>query len=420
MGFLLPARPVSGRPCRVIRGGFTALLVCGLLMLPSATAPAGAATPCAAGYVALTFDDGPSTAYTATIIDLLVGRQVPATFFVVGRRAAARPDLISRMARAGHEVANHTYDHERLTTLDDAAILRTVDGTDRAIRDADVRPLKLVRPPYGATSARVRATLGSGGYAHILWTVDPRDWESSAARIRSVVLGSLTDGAVILLHDGVSNSGETARALPGIIDGARDRGYCFAPLDDRGRLVREPPWIFQDVPPTSTHADAITQLEALGVVRGCRDGYYCPEDDVSRAQMASFLQRALLLPPGPTDRFLDVPADSAHAAAIGAVHEAGITLGCTEDSASYCPNDPIRRGQMASFLHRALGLPPGPVDLFRDVSPHSTHAAAIGAVYEAGVTRGCSDDGRSYCPGVRVSRAQMASFVVRALDHRGA
>lgn len=178
------------------------------------------------------------------------------------------------------------------------------------------------------------------------------------------------------------------------------------------------PGPFVDVAADSAHATAIGRLKDLGVVQGCGNGRYCPAKPVTRAQMASFLQRAFKLPAGPTDRFVDVDPSGVHAAAIGAVREAGITLGCSADGSSYCPNETVPRDQMASFLQRALELPPGPVDTFRDVNGTSTHAAAIGAVHRAGITVGCSDDGRSYCPSSRVQRDQMASFIVRALDHR--
>jgi hypothetical protein len=186
---------------------------------------------------------------------------------------------------------------------------------------------------------------------------------------------------------------------------------------DAGVPVPAPiPGPFLDVPGDAPHASAIGRLKDLGVVEGCGDGRYCPDASVTRAQMASFLQRALELPPGPVDGFVDVHPASTHAAAIGAVHEAGITLGCGDGA--YCPAERVRRDQMASFLQRALELPPGPVDRFVDVEPSSTHAAAVGAVEQAGITVGCTSDGRSFCPSSSVRRDQMASFLVRALDHR--
>jgi peptidoglycan/xylan/chitin deacetylase (PgdA/CDA1 family) len=393
--------------------------------------PGLAATTCAAGHVALTFDDGPHPTYTAPILEVLARKEVPATFFVVGARADAHPALVRRQAAAGHVVANHTYRHERLTSLSDADIVRTVDRTHTAIGRAGAVPARLVRPPYGASSTRVREVLAGAGYTQVLWTVDPRDWEHTASAIRSRVLADVHDGAIVLLHDGVTNSGETLAALPGLIDGIRSRGYCFGSLDARGRVVPPaplvphappvPPGPFADVPSTSTHAASITSTKALGITQGCGVDRYCPADPVSRAQMASFLTRAFGLPAGPIDVFRDVEPDSTHATSIGSVFGAGITEGCRADGPDYCPLDPVSRAQMASFLARTLELPDGPSDAFVDVAPGSPHAAAIGATQQAGITQGCSTAAgtSTFCPDQPVTRAQMASFLVRALGADG-
>jgi peptidoglycan/xylan/chitin deacetylase (PgdA/CDA1 family) len=387
--------------------------------------PVGAATACGAGYVALTFDDGPHPSYTAPILDVLARKEVPATFFVIGSRADAHPALVRSQGAAGHVVANHTYRHERLTGLGDADIVRTVDRTHSAIARAGALPARLVRPPYGATNSRVRVVLATAGYTQVGWSVDPRDWERTASAIRTGVLANLHDGAIVLLHDGVANSGETLAALPGVIDGVRSRGYCLGTLDARGRVVPAappvPPGPYADVPSTSTHAASITRTKELGITRGCSIDRYCPADPVSRAQMASFLIRTFSLPAGPPDVFRDVEPSSTHATAIGAVHGAGITGGCRDDGPDYCPLDPVSRAQMASFLARALELPDGPTDGFVDVAPGSPHAAAIGATRLAGVTEGCATatGSATFCPDRPVTRAQMASFLVRALEVAG-
>jgi peptidoglycan/xylan/chitin deacetylase (PgdA/CDA1 family) len=208
-----------------------------LTVIAGGTAPAMAAN-CSAGLVALTFDDGPHLTYTKQVLDHLKARGAVATFFPTGSLVTARGHLVRRMGAEGHRVANHTYQHERLTSLSDSAIRSTVNRTDTAVRAAGATPLRLVRPPYGATSARVRQALAAGGYGHILWTVDPQDWRSiSAATIRSRVLGNLHRNAVILLHDGTGNAHQTVAALPGIIDGIRSRGYCLGLLDANGRVI---------------------------------------------------------------------------------------------------------------------------------------------------------------------------------------
>jgi peptidoglycan-N-acetylglucosamine deacetylase len=211
-----------------------------LAALPPFPAPA-AAVACPAGRVALTFDDGPHATYTRQVLDVLAARDATATFFPIGTLVAARPSLVARMAADGHLVANHTYQHERLTSLSDAGIRSTADRTTSAVRQAGAPPLRLVRPPYGATDRRVRDALSAGGYGHILWTVDPQDWRNiGASTIRSRVLADLHPNAVILLHDGAANADQTVAALPGIIDGIRSRGYCLGHLDASGRVVARP------------------------------------------------------------------------------------------------------------------------------------------------------------------------------------
>jgi len=214
----------------------TAVLVSGVLAVAGTVAPAQSRTSagaCPSGTVALTFDDGPATAVTGRLLDVLSSRGVPATFFVLGQRVAASPALVRRAHRLGFAVANHTYRHEMLTRLSDDGIRRTVRATTGSIRDAGARPAPLVRPPYGAVDNRVRAVLGSMGMTTVLWDIDPRDWESGTPeQIAERVLSHLRPHGrnIVLLHDGVARSGNTLRAVPLIVSRARDRGYCFAPV----------------------------------------------------------------------------------------------------------------------------------------------------------------------------------------------
>ncbi|MDJ0953725.1 MAG: S-layer homology domain-containing protein, partial [Acidimicrobiia bacterium] len=102
----------------------------------------------------------------------------------------------------------------------------------------------------------------------------------------------------------------------------------------------------------------IEALAAAGITKGCnppQNDRYCPNDPVTRGQMAAFLVRALDLPPGSAGTFTD--DDGVFAANIEALAAAGITKGCNPpQNDRYCPNDPVTRGQMAAFLARALSL----------------------------------------------------------------
>jgi hypothetical protein len=104
----------------------------------------------------------------------------------------------------------------------------------------------------------------------------------------------------------------------------------------------------------NTHEGAINRVAEAGLTVGCAPGRFCPTRDVSRAQMATFLARALDLPASPTDHFTDDDG-STHEADINAIADAGITTGCS--ATTFCPTADTTRGEMAAFLHRAFAAP---------------------------------------------------------------
>jgi hypothetical protein len=151
---------------------------------------------------------------------------------------------------------------------------------------------------------------------------------------------------------------------------------------------------------------------AEGITVGCNDPFndwFCPQSPVTRSQMATFLVRALDLPPANQDFFVDDSGNS-HEDSINRIAAAGITLGCSPSN--FCPEASVTREQMASFLVRAFEIAPSPVNPFNDVA--GTHAADIAALYASGVTTGCSTTPLSYCPASSVLRDQMAAFLHRA------
>ena len=157
------------------------------------------------------------------------------------------------------------------------------------------------------------------------------------------------------------------------------------------------------------HQTAIEVIAGAGIAGGFSDGSYRPSGVVTRGQMATFLMRALELPPGPPAPFGDV-AGTTHAGAIGAVAAAGIAGGFTDGT--FRPGSPVTRGQMATFLSRALGLPSGGAPTFSDVAG-SAHGSAIASVAAAGIATGFSDG--TFRPNRAVTRGQMATFLFRAL-----
>jgi hypothetical protein len=150
-----------------------------------------------------------------------------------------------------------------------------------------------------------------------------------------------------------------------------------------------------------------------GLTKGCgSDGKtFCPDQVVSREHMAVFLAAALNLPPGP-DAFTD-DEGSPYEDAINAIAAAGITSGCSPDGTSFCPASPVSRAQMATFLTKAFKLGPGP-DAFVD-DEGLVHEEAINSLAAAGITSGCDAAQKLYCPENSVTRGQMATFLFRAM-----
>lgn len=168
----------------------------------------------------------------------------------------------------------------------------------------------------------------------------------------------------------------------------------------------------------SVHEADIEAIAAVGITKGCNppvNDHYCPGRAVTRGEMAAFIDRALTLSDSATDFFVD-DDDSVFEASVNAVAAAGIARGCNPpDNTEFCPDRSITRAEMATMLQRAFTYPASSTDWFGD-DDGSVHQAAINAIAEAAVTRGCNPPANDrFCPEDPVTRAQMASFLVRSL-----
>jgi hypothetical protein len=173
------------------------------------------------------------------------------------------------------------------------------------------------------------------------------------------------------------------------------------------------------------------EIEAFyqaGLTTGCSQTprNYCPYANVTRAEMAVFLERAMgnFSPsPNPTGMFADVPylgQPASFKAFIEEFYNDGITTGCGTNPLRYCPNNNVTRQEMAVFIERALGNfapTPNPTGMFADV-PYPgmpvTFPAFIEQFYNDGITTGCANNPLRYCPLNKVTRQEMAVFIVRA------
>lgn len=169
------------------------------------------------------------------------------------------------------------------------------------------------------------------------------------------------------------------------------------------------PGCFADIQRSQFEAE-IEWLITEQITVGCGNSHFCPTRGVTRGQMASFLARALNLPVAGADFFTD-DTGSIYESDINRVAAAGITGGC--GAGLYCSATFTTRAQMATFLTRALGLPGSPTDYFGD-DAGSFHEPHINAVALAGITKGCTTS--SFCPDATVNREQMAAFLFRAFS----
>lgn len=163
----------------------------------------------------------------------------------------------------------------------------------------------------------------------------------------------------------------------------------------------------------SAFTDDIEWLAGTGITRGCNpptNDRFCPDDIVTRGQMAAFLVRALGLTDTGGLTFSDT-GGTTFEGDVARLAAAGITKGCNPPTNDrFCPEDPVSRGQMAAFLTRAFGLTDGDVT-FSDTR-NTTFESDVARLATAGITKGCTDD--RFCPDESVTRGQMAAFLHRA------
>ena len=185
------------------------------------------ATPVEAPKIALTFDDGPSTAWTPALLDGLKERGVKATFFLIGENADKNPEIVKRMAEEGHLIGNHTYHHVELTKVsENEARLELADTSAVIVRITGKEP-EYMRPPFGAWQRKLEQEIQM---LPVLWTIDPLDWTTeNQDEIVNKVVTEAEENDIILLHDCYKSSIEAGLR---IVDILQEEGFVFVTVDE--------------------------------------------------------------------------------------------------------------------------------------------------------------------------------------------
>lgn len=197
--------------------------------------------------VALTYDDGPNPPYTNEILKVLHDERVHATFFVVGQAVQAYPAVVRLEARDGDAIGNHTWAHDHLVLYGRMSLRETLQKTDRAIFAATGQHTRIMRPPYGGRDWLVLDEVRKLGYTPVMWSVPlAKDWEyPPSATIAQRVLRYVTDGSIVVLHDGnrgivcgrtqpehVCDRSADVEATRLIVESLKRQGYRFVTIPE--------------------------------------------------------------------------------------------------------------------------------------------------------------------------------------------
>ncbi|MBE5928522.1 MAG: hypothetical protein E7267_04005 [Lachnospiraceae bacterium] len=177
--------------------------------------------------IALTFDDGPNTSTTGSILDTLETHNARATFFVVSSRLPAHYDASNRALSIGCEIGSHSYSHKMLNKLKTKQIKKEFKRSKKIIKKYTGNTFSLIRTPYGDTDRRV---LKNTDYPVVLWSVDSLDWKAKNSKvIVNRVMKNAKDGDIILLHDLYTN---TAEAVKEIVPALISQGYQLVTVSE--------------------------------------------------------------------------------------------------------------------------------------------------------------------------------------------
>lgn len=170
--------------------------------------------------VALTYDDGPLTSVTNSIVSILKSNGARATFFVVGDRVDSYKNSLKNAFNAGNEIANHTYGHYILTNYNATTIQSQINQTNQAVKKITGKAPTLVRAPGGSINSTVKSAVK---FPLIQWSVDTLDWKyRNADSVVNAVKNNTKDGSIILMHDLYES---TAEATKTIVPWLKSQGY---------------------------------------------------------------------------------------------------------------------------------------------------------------------------------------------------
>jgi peptidoglycan/xylan/chitin deacetylase (PgdA/CDA1 family) len=232
------AAPLGGPRGRL--SGLRKLLIAGVVGVLGASfavglSPSASAADCSAGYVGLTYDDGPNPSNTNNLLNTLNSNGLRATFFNIGQNAQNNQGLVRAQRDAGMWIGNHSWTHPHLIQMSGSQIQSELQRTQQAIQQATGTAPRLFRPPYGETNGTLKSVEQQLGLTEIIWDVDSQDWNGASTAQIVQAAGRLQNGQIILMHDQYAT---TVQAISQIAANLRSRNLCAGMISpSTGRAV---------------------------------------------------------------------------------------------------------------------------------------------------------------------------------------
>jgi peptidoglycan/xylan/chitin deacetylase (PgdA/CDA1 family) len=185
--------------------------------------------------ICLTFDDGPDPAYTPEVLLILEKARIPATFFIVGKKVQQAPDLVKKIAAAGHDIGYHSFFHRNAYLMFVQESKTNIDQGRAELEKIIGKPLVWFRPPWGALNLFEFWSLKRLRLRVVLWTANAKDWSirTSPAEILARLVLKVKTNSIIVLHDSGGDLGaprQMLKALPEVIGHFQKEGYQFVTL----------------------------------------------------------------------------------------------------------------------------------------------------------------------------------------------
>ncbi|MBB2744335.1 UNVERIFIED_ORG: endo-1,4-beta-xylanase [Microbispora rosea subsp. rosea] len=219
---------------KTLATAIASVLTAALAAVALSAAPASAAD-CSAGYVGLTYDDGPNPSNTTNLLNTLKANGLRATMFNIGQNAQNNPSLVRAQVDAGMWVGNHSWTHPHLIQMSSSQIQSELQRTQQAIQQATGSAPKLFRPPYGETNSTLKSVEQQLGLREIIWDVDSQDWNGASTAQIVQAASRLQSGQIILMHDQYAT---TVQAISQIAANLRSRNLCAGMISpSTGRAV---------------------------------------------------------------------------------------------------------------------------------------------------------------------------------------